>query len=65
MKTLLEIFHPEETMNIKKLRKQKGWSQKDLAEKIGMTRENLNRIETGKGKLTKTVRLAIERVVNM
>ena len=34
--------------NIKRLRKQKGWSQKKLAQEIGAHITHFNRIETGK-----------------
>ena len=34
--------------NLKRLRKKKGWSQKQLAEHIGSHLPHLNRIETGK-----------------
>ena len=34
--------------NIKKIRKQKGWSQKDLGDMIGSHLSHVNRIETGK-----------------
>lgn len=34
--------------NIKKLRKQKGWSQVYLADLIVRSRSHINRIETGK-----------------
>jgi transcriptional regulator with XRE-family HTH domain len=36
--------------NIKRLRKQKGWSQTELAEKIGSHLSHINRIETDKYK---------------
>jgi len=36
--------------NIKRLRKQKGWSQTELAEQIGSHLSHINRIETGKYK---------------
>lgn len=36
--------------NIKRLRKQKGWSQTELAEQIGSHPSHVNRIETGKYK---------------
>lgn len=32
---------------VKKLRKQKGWSQKELAEKIGMSFQQVNKYEGG------------------
>jgi transcriptional regulator with XRE-family HTH domain len=34
--------------NIKKIRKKKGWSQKELGEMIGSHLSHINRIETGK-----------------
>lgn len=34
--------------NIKKLRKQKAWSQSELAEKASITLTHVNRLETGK-----------------
>lgn len=34
--------------NIKRLRKEKGWSQAQLADKIGSHLSHVNRIETGK-----------------
>jgi transcriptional regulator with XRE-family HTH domain len=34
--------------NIKKLRKKRGWSQTELAEKIGSHLSHINRLETGK-----------------
>ena len=34
--------------NIKRLRKEKGWSQTQLAEKVGCHLSNITRIETGK-----------------
>jgi len=36
--------------NIKRLRKQKGWSQTELAEQTGSHLSHINRIETGKYK---------------
>ncbi|EKT84979.1 helix-turn-helix domain-containing protein [Leptospira santarosai] len=34
--------------NIKRIRKQKGWSQADLAEKTQSTLSHINKLETGK-----------------
>ena len=34
---------------LKVLRVKQGWTQKDVAEKIGITAPNYNLIETGKG----------------
>ena len=36
--------------NVKTLRKKKGWSQTDLADKTGTTLSHINKIETGKYK---------------
>ena len=33
---------------IKRLREEKGWSQEELAHRVGMSTANLSRIETGK-----------------
>ena len=32
---------------IAELRKQKGWSQAELAEKVGISRQHINRVENG------------------
>ena len=34
--------------NVKRLRKEHGWSQTELAEKVGVHLNHINRIETGK-----------------
>jgi transcriptional regulator with XRE-family HTH domain len=39
---------PRLAENIKRLRKEKGWSQGELGEKIGCHLSHVNRIETGK-----------------
>ena len=44
---------------LKKLRQQQGWSQEDLARKIGVSFATVNRWETGK---TKPSRLAQEKI---
>ena len=49
-------------MNIKKLRKQKGWTQQDLAKKVGLTRKTINLMENGKAEIQLLHRLAFERV---
>ena len=49
-------------MNIKKLRKQKGWTQQDLAKKVGLTRKTINLMENGKAEIKLLHRLAFERV---
>ena len=49
-------------MNIKKLRKQKGWSQRELGEKVGLTRKTINLMENDKAEIQLLHRLAFERV---
>ena len=44
---------------LKKLRQQQGWSQEDLARKIGVSFATVNRWENGK---TKPSRLAVEKI---
>ena len=38
---------------IRKLRESKGWSQKELGEKVGLKQSNIGNIESGKNKLNK------------
>jgi putative transcriptional regulator len=33
---------------LKKLRAERGWSQQDLAERLGVSRQSVNAIETGR-----------------
>ncbi len=44
---------------LKKLRQQQGWSQKDLARNLGVSFATVNRWENGK---TKPSRLAVEKI---
>lgn len=44
---------------LKKLRQQQGWSQEDLARKIGVSFATVNLWENSK---TKTSRLAVEKI---
>ena len=44
---------------LKKLRQQQGWSQEDLARKIGVSFATVNRRENSK---TKPSRLAVEKI---
>ena len=39
---------------IKKFRKLRGWSQKELAEKLGISQARVAYIESGKGSITLT-----------
>ena len=51
--------------NIKKLRKKKGLTQADLAEKIGSHTSHINRIETGKYKPSLDVLMKIADVLEV
>lgn len=56
--------------SIKQLRAERNWSQADLAEQLGVSRQSVNAIETGKFdpslplafKLAKLFSLSIERI---
>ena len=48
MKTLLEVFHPEEMNNIKTLRKELGLTQVQFAELLGTTQITVSAWENGK-----------------
>lgn len=58
--------------NLKKLRKKKGWSQSELADRIGSHLSHINRIETGKynpsldvvQKLAKALDVSIDYLVS-
>lgn len=43
-----ELFRVVFGKRVKQLRKLRGWSQETLAEKAGLVRETISRIETGK-----------------
>ena len=46
------------------IRKAAGWTAEDLGEKIGVTKQTISNIETGKSKLSKTQYLAIQMVIS-
>jgi transcriptional regulator with XRE-family HTH domain len=58
--------------NIKRLRKEKGWSQGQLAEKVGCHLSSINRIETGKYtptletvvKIAATLKIPMDYLIN-
>ena len=50
-------------MNIKEERLKKGWTQQDLADKLGMDRISINRMENGKQKIEKRTKLAIKQLI--
>lgn len=51
--------------NIKKLRKQRGWSQSELAEKASITLTHVNRLETGKYNPSIDVVLRLARALDV
>lgn len=50
--------------NLLLLRRIVGWSAEEMGQKIGVTRQTINSIESGRYKLTKTQYLAIRYVLN-
>lgn len=50
---------------IVKLREQKGWTQIDLAKKVGITRQSLASIERGKYSLSLELAFKISRVLEV
>lgn len=50
--------------NLLLIRRIVGWSAEEFGEKIGVTRQTINSIESGRYKLTKTQYLAIRYVLN-
>lgn len=51
-------------MNIKEARTRKGLTQQDLADRIGMSVQSINRMENGKQPVSKTVEMAIKHVLS-
>ena len=49
---------------LKKLRQQQGWSQEDLARKIGVSFATVNRWENGKTKPSRLAQEKIKQVAN-
>ena len=50
---------------LKKLRKQQGWSQEDLARNLGVSFATVNRWENGKTKPSRLAQEKIKQVANM
>jgi transcriptional regulator with XRE-family HTH domain len=44
----VQLFQVVFGKQVRKFRDDRGWSQEKLAEKVGLTRETISRIETGK-----------------
>ena len=51
--------------HLKKLRAEKGWSQAALADELGVSRQSINAIETGKYDPSLPLAFAIARVFNL
>ena len=51
--------------HLKQLRADKGWSQAALAEELGVSRQSINAIETGKYDPSLPLAFAIARVFEM
>lgn len=51
--------------NLSVIRKLAGWTAADLGERIGITKQSISNLETGKSKLTKTQCLAIWAVLDL
>lgn len=51
-------------VELKKLRQQQGWSQEDLARKIGVSFATVNRWENGKTKPSRLAQEKIKQVAN-
>ncbi len=51
--------------HLKKLRAEKGWSQAALADELGVSRQSINAIETGKYDPSLPLAFAIARVFDM
>lgn len=51
--------------HLKQLRADKGWSQAALAEELGVSRQSINAIETGKYDPSLPLAFAIARVFGM
>lgn len=50
--------------NLLLIRRTVGWTAEDFGEKIGVTRQTINNIESGRNKLTKTQYIAIRSVLD-
>lgn len=46
---------------IKKLREERGWSQEELAHRVGISTANISRIETGKHGASETLKVLLAR----
>lgn len=53
------------TNRLKALRAERGWSQSDLAERLGVSRQSVNAIETGRYDPSLPLAFAIARVFGL
>lgn len=51
-------------MNLEAIRKVAGWTSQELADEIGVTRQTISNLESGRSKMTKTQYLALRTVLN-
>lgn len=47
--------------NLKKLRKERGWTQKELEDRTGIAQRNISSYEAGKARLKWVISLAIRQ----
>ena len=57
-----EIIRMQE--NLLLIRRTVGWTAEEFGEKIGVTRQTINNIESGRNKLTKTQYIAMRSVLD-
>lgn len=50
--------------NLETIRKVAGWTSQELADEIGVTRQTISNLESGRSKMTKTQYLALRTVLN-
>ena len=57
-----EIIRMQE--NLLLIRRTVGWTAEEFGEKIGVTRQTINNIESGRNKLTKTQYIAMRSILD-
>lgn len=50
--------------NLETIRKVAGWTSQELADEIGVTRQTISNLESGRSRMTKTQYLALRTVLN-
>ena len=65
---LMEVIAMDEIKRLQKylllVRRTVGWSAEEFGERIGVTRQTINNIESGRNKLTKTQYIAMRSVLD-